>query len=228
MAEAAFSINKLNLAYGKTSVIKDLTCEIAKGKITYIIGGNGAGKSTLIKALIGRHPLQSGTIKVFGEANSSANIAKYIGYVPQYSNIDRTFPITVDEMIALECGEPDTCKVGISGHLHIFDAEKLLHKKISDLSGGELQKTLIARALVSNPEILILDEPFNNLDHETEVDLIELLRKLHDEQGKTIIFVTHDLGIINIKDSDTLYLTHGAGHIGNSEDILNQHQLNKI
>lgn len=226
--QTAFSIKNLTLKYGKETVVEGLTCEIEAGRVTYIIGGNGAGKTTLMRTLIGIIKPTGGTIKIFGEELTSKNISKHIGYVPQSNKIDRDFPITVSEMIALECEQQKHCKIGIGGHLKVFRAEKLLDKKISDLSGGEIQKALIARALVSNPEIIILDEPFNNLDHETELELIELLHKLQAEQGKTIIFVTHDLDVINAENSDALYLTHKKGYFGKSSVILNKHKLSKI
>lgn len=228
MNRMAFSIKNLKLSYNDNVVIKDLSCEIKENKITYIIGGNGAGKSTLIKALIGNIKPNKGSIKLYDSPLSAENIAEHVGYVPQYATIDRSFPITVAEMIALECGHQKNCKIGTYGHLKVFRAEELMNKKISDLSGGELQKALIARALVTDPDILILDEPFNNLDHDTEFDLIELLRNLQAEQGKTIIFVTHDLSIINLENSDAIYLTHGEGKIGKAHAVISEHKLAKI
>ncbi len=228
MDNPAFSIKNLELRYKDNTVISKLTCDIAAHKISYIIGSNGAGKSTLVKTLIGTLKPHTGTIRIFGKPLDSKAIAEHVGYVPQYSSIDRSFPITVNEMIALECNQKTHCNIGILGHLKIFNAEKLINKKISELSGGELQKALIARALVTNPEILILDEPFNNLDHKTEFDLIALLKNLEAEHGKTIIFVTHDLSIINLENANALYLNHGTGVYGQAKEVVKEHQLMKI
>lgn len=221
------ALKNVSISYGNNKVISELSGVFSTGKITYILGGNGAGKSSLIKAILGITPLDKGQITIEGKLLDKKTIASLVGYVPQYASFDRDFPISVSEVIELQCLEKH-CPIGIEGHLKIFGAEKLMHKRISDLSGGELQKVLIAKALVTNPEIIVLDEPFNNLDHETEADLIGLLQKINRELKKTIILVTHDLGIININEADCLYLVHGKGHWGPAQAVISQHNLKRI
>lgn len=222
------SVSNLTVSYGRETVLEKINFTITPGRITYILGGNGAGKTTLIKTILGLHDQYSGRIELFGHKADRKTISHNIGYVPQHASIDRHFPISVEEMISLECMTSDECPVGIAGHLKVFNAEKLLHRKISDLSGGELQKVLIARALVINPKILIMDEPFNNLDHTTEIDLIELIQKIIQDGGKSVLIVTHDYNIINPKHSDCLLLSHKGVQSGPAAEVLKAHFLKAI
>ena len=226
-SKTAIKATNLTLNFGSIKILHKASFEIPAGQITYILGANGAGKSTLIKAILGLHPVYKGSLEIAGQPWDKKLVAAKIGYVPQYTGIDRTFPITVAEMIALECQDNEHCKVGEKGHLQMFGASNLLTRKISDLSGGELQKVLIARAMVSDPEIIIMDEPFNNLDHTAEIDLILLARQLQ-EQGKTVIIITHDHGLINLHKAYCLYLSHQEVHSGPAEAIIKEHNLGTV
>lgn len=185
------TIKNLTLSFEKFTVIENLSLQIKKGQLIFITGGNGSGKTTLIKSMIGLQPIQSGTIYINGKKNTQQVISENVSYTPQFANFDRSFPITVAEIIQLECRQAEKCNAGVIGHLKEFSADKLSDKKISDLSGGELQKVMIARSLVTQTEILIFDEPTNNLDTKSITYFQKLIKKLHDN-GKTIIIVTHD------------------------------------
>jgi ABC-type Mn2+/Zn2+ transport system ATPase subunit len=226
--EPAFQVDNLILKFGNTLVLEQANFALSAGQITYVIGGNGAGKTTLIRALLGLHPAWSGKIFVLGQPLSQKIISDNVGYVPQHAQIDRSFPISVAEMIALECQSAGHHPVDTVEHLKAFGAEHLSNRRIRDLSGGEMQKVLIARALVTDPKILILDEPFNNLDHSTEIELINLIRELHNHRGKTVLLITHDLNIIKLSNSDCLYLTHNQAHWGKATDIIKEHKLAPI
>lgn len=190
------NIKNLEVSYNGRKVLKGINLDINVGERVYLLGGNGAGKSTLIKAILGLVKIDDGEILLGKEKLNQAIIASHFGYVPQYTELDRSFPISVEEIIKLECGFSNSCPSGVSGHLKEFDAEFLLGRKLSDLSGGEFQKVLIARALVTDPDILLLDEPTNNLDQEALVNLSTLIDNFQNE-GKTVVIVTHDHEVIN-------------------------------
>lgn len=227
--KAAIQIQNLTIFQsGKIPLIQDINLEIPEGEITYVLGGNGLGKSTLIKTIIGLQKNYTGKIKIFGEENTQKVVSKNISYLAQTSVISREFPITVEEIINLACDKGKECPYDVSGHLKTFNAEKLIYKKIGELSGGEFQKVLIARCLIGDKPILILDEPFNNLDHQSEIDLIALLRNLSKEKNKTIILVTHDLGIIDENAENCVLLLHGKTYMGKGKDVINKHKLERI
>ena len=180
-------LEKVEFKYFNSTVLTNINLSINKGDYIFITGGNGSGKSTLIKLILGLIKPTKGLVKKV----SYKFVADNIGYVSQSHNIDKDFPITVKELILLECKvSKRTCALSPLIHLSRFNAEHLIDKKIAELSGGELQKVLICRALVTEPSFLILDEPTNNLDKEARKNLYHLLRDLNNE-GKTVIQVTH-------------------------------------
>ncbi len=188
----AIQIEKVTIKYNDKIILQNLNFDIDRGTLNFILGGNGAGKSTLIRSIMGLHKNYQGTIKIFSKPNNQKTISKHIAYVPQYINIDRTFPITVKEFIWIECHLKKSCPVGILGHLKLFNLQNLKDKKISELSGGQFQKLLIARSLISNSDILILDEPTNNLDKKAHEVLSQIIKE-QLENNVTIIIVTHNI-----------------------------------
>jgi len=225
---APISVTNLTISYDREIVLEKISFAVAPGRVTYVLGGNGAGKTTLIRTILGLHEQYRGRIELFGRKADRSTVADNIGYVPQHASIDRNFPISVEEMIGLECTSRHSCPISVADHLQVFNAGHLLHRKISDLSGGELQKVLIVRALVIDPGILIMDEPFNNLDHTTEIDLIQLIQKIIQNKEKTVLIVTHDYNIINPKHSDCLLLSHKGAQYGPAVEVLKAHFLKAI
>lgn len=222
-SKTAITVKDLQVAFDDNLVIENASFTIETGEFIYVLGGNGSGKTTLIKAITGLVPIRSGSIDIFGKTNSSEVVSQHIGYVPQYTKIDKSFPITVSEMIELECHTSGSCDIGAGGHLKIFNAEKLAKRKINQLSGGEFQKVLLARAMVTDPDILILDEPTNNLDRDTQQSLFTTLHKLAEEQAKTIILITHDHNLVEGSQHQVLFLQHGKVHANTSQTIIDQH-----
>jgi zinc transport system ATP-binding protein len=199
--QKAIEVQNLSVKLGNYTALDNVNFSVPAGSLVFLFGANGSGKTTLMKTILGLIQKESGTIKLFGKVQTQKLISEYLGYVPQYNIIDRDFPITVQEMIELECPQKQKCEVGISGHLQYLHSEHLAHKKISELSGGEFQKVLIARALTRDPEVLILDEPTNNLDDKTEAELFRLLDKLNKEYDKTIVIISHDPSLIKFAKS---------------------------
>lgn len=189
------TVEHLTVYYGKRCAIWDITCAFLSGKMTAIVGPNGAGKSTLLKALLGFVPIASGLID-----RKEIEIA----YVPQKKEIDLDFPITVFEVVLMGCykrlsffkwiGSKEKQKaLAVMKSLNI---EHLKHTQISELSGGQLQRVIVARALLQEADFYILDEPFTGIDFATENDLIALFRQLKQE-GKGVVLVHHDLTTVS-------------------------------
>lgn len=223
MTKNAISVDKLNVRFGRDLILKDVNVQIDDGELVYFFGANGSGKTTFVKSILGLNEF-SGEIKIFGDKNTKKKVSKHCGYVPQYVHIDRSFPINVGEMLELECGLSPHCSINVKEHLNFIDAEHLIDRKIGNLSGGELQKVLIARALASTPDIIIMDEPINNLDEAAQHDLIDFIKKLNKEHGKTIIVISHDFNIIEHDSKHRILLVSDKTIREESEESLIHNQ----
>lgn len=222
------------IKYGKTEAVKDATFTIEKGDFIGLVGPNGAGKSTLAKAILGLVNIHSGKILLFSEKIKNFKGFSRIGYLPQKTSIvSALFPVSVEEVVLLGClsnkkfpkivNKDDREKV--EKILEKLDILKLKSRLISELSGGQQQRVMLARALVSNPEILIFDEPSTALDPSSREKFFELIVKINKEEKTTIILITHDTGYIGKYANKLLYLDRKVeffGEIGDfcqSEDI---------
>jgi len=194
-------IRNLSAGYGQNIVLKDVNLSIQQYDFVGVIGPNGGGKTTLLKALLGLIPPMSGEI-VYDESMTEGNTHR-IGYLPQINNIDRKFPVTVFDVVRSglmsrnrligrysreenERANSLMAEMGISG---------ISKKAIGELSGGQIQRALLCRALVNNPKLLILDEPNTYVDNRFERELYEKLKVLNDKLA--ILLVSHDLGTIS-------------------------------
>ncbi|MFC3787711.1 metal ABC transporter ATP-binding protein [Paenibacillus sp. GCM10012307] len=191
-------VKNLNVDYFGNPALEQVDIDIPLGYSIGIIGPNGAGKSTFIKSLLGIIKKRSGTITV---GNSDIALCqKDIAYVPQKSDVDLTFPITVRDTVLTGTypklklfrrpGKKE--KELVERCMEMVDISDLAHKQISNLSGGQLQRVFIARALAQQANIFFLDEPFVGIDLVSEKIIVNLLKKLREE-GKTILVVHHDL-----------------------------------
>ncbi|MFS0728415.1 metal ABC transporter ATP-binding protein [Paenibacillus sp. 1P07SE] len=191
-------VRNLNVDYFGNPALQDIDIDIPLGYSIGIIGPNGAGKSTFIKALLGVIKKRTGSILVNG--SDIVRSKKSIAYVPQKSEVDLTFPITVRDTI-LTGTYPKLKPFHIPGKkekdlvdqcMEMVDIGNLAKKQISNLSGGQLQRVFIARALSQQADIFFLDEPFVGIDLVSEKIIVDLLKKLRKD-GKTILIVHHDL-----------------------------------
>ncbi|GEK92202.1 metal ABC transporter ATP-binding protein [Alkalibacterium kapii] len=197
MKDAMIQINNLNVYYSNKIALQDVNISIPSGKITGIIGPNGAGKSTLMKSMLGLIDYQ-GTVS-FGR-NKLEQVQKDIAYVEQRQDLDLTFPINVFDTVLLGT-YPKLGLVKRPGKkekqlakeaLETVDMQEYSDHQISELSGGQLQRVFIARAIAQQPEWFFLDEPFVGIDVVSEEVIIDVLKKLRD-QGKSMVIVHHDL-----------------------------------
>lgn len=185
------------------ALLRGVNFFVEEGSYVGIIGENGSGKTTVLHLLLGLLRPNSGDIRLFGEPIQSFREWNSIGYVPQYVfRRDRVFPATVKEIVESGHSPDDTttlCQFGmgecapVEAALRVAAVEHLAKRRIGDLSGGERQRVFIARALVSRPKLLILDEPTASVDAESQEKFYALLRSLNKEFGMTIILISHDL-----------------------------------
>ncbi|WP_455206892.1 metal ABC transporter ATP-binding protein [Kaarinaea lacus] len=195
------SMEDVSFSFDGPQVLDHVSLNVAKGEFLGIVGPNGGGKSTLLKLVLGLLEPDSGRISVLGRPPRRGRSA--IGYVAQYVGFERSFPITVENTVLLGLMGKSKKIFGYSNDdyqracdaLRETETEDLKHRLLNTLSGGQLQRVLIARALVSKPEILILDEPTSNIDSRVEEDIFDLLKKLNERS--TILVVSHDIGFIS-------------------------------
>lgn len=196
--EYAVHIENLSVHYGHTPAIMGVCLNVSDGEYLGIIGPNGGGKSTLLKAILGLIPVSSGNISIYG-GNAHKN-RSLVGYVPQFALLNRKFPISLFEVVLtghLKQGIAPFFRYSSKDNESVYTLlEKvgitdLANRQISELSGGEFQKMLIARALATNPKLLLLDEPTASVDAASRDQIYSLLAELN--KNMTIILVTHDL-----------------------------------
>jgi zinc transport system ATP-binding protein len=185
--------------YGAAEVLHDVSLSIAKGEIVTILGPNGSGKSTLLRALLGILPVAEG--RILRQAGLR------MGYVPQRLQIDRTMPLTVRRFLSLpiRVSEPEALAV-----LKRVGMEGLETRQMTDLSGGQLQRVLLARALLAEPAILILDEPTQGLDQPGEAGFYRLIEEVRRDTGTAVLMVSHDLHVVMAASDRVICLN---GHI---------------
>jgi len=212
-------VKDLTVKYNNSYVFKDLSFSIQKGDYIAIVGPNGAGKTTLIKAILGLIEKEHGTIQFN---------TKKIGYLQQRLFLnDPKFPANVYEIIKsgllINKKSPKIFTKkdieSIEKIIKEFEIEDLKHKLIGNLSGGEIQKVLLARALVSKPEILFLDEPTTALDPASRENFYEKLKDINEKENITIILVTHDIGSVGKYAKKMLYLNNKIVFFGTFKEF---------
>ena len=202
------TVRHLTKSYNEVVVLDDFSFTVPKGELLAIIGPNGAGKSTLLKLLLGLEKPTAGTITI--EDKAKRPLHERIGYVPQSFQFDRSLPITVREFLDLvSCGRGKHCN--ILPVQHVLDNVGMTgfeEKKIGVLSGGQLQRVLIARALLHDRDILILDEPAAGIDSSGQVALYDLLATLVADHGITALVVSHEIDFVTAYATSVLCLNH--------------------
>lgn len=228
--EKAISFNKVSFAYEAQWVLRDVSFDLAKNGFLGIIGPNGGGKTTILRLILGFLSPQQGKIHVMGKAPGKKNLS--VGYVPQNIDFDPKFPISVNRVAAMGLVRPGSFFPWESADNDLKVAEALkkvgiqhLGKRLfGELSWGQKQRTMIARALVSDPKVLILDEPTASIDSEAEKDIYENLHQLNREMA--IIIVSHDLGFVSHYVKEILCVNVEA--ICDTVDAVNFDTIRKI
>ena len=218
-------INNIGVKIGKDVILKNVNIHIHCGELTVIIGRNGAGKSTLLKAILGEIE-HTGDITFVDKKDNITKKIK-IGYVPQNINVEKHMPTTVYDLFAscithipVFLRKDKKIYNEIQEHLKIFGADELIDKSIGDLSGGELQRVLIAIATKPTPNLLILDEPVSGIDRNGIKEFYRIISKLKTEYDMSIILVSHDLDLAKKYADKVILLDKEVIKDGKPEDVF--------
>lgn len=208
MADVLIEARSLRLAVGQLTILDGVSLAIHAGEIVTLIGPNGSGKTSLLKALLGLMRPTSGTV------SRKAGLA--IGYVPQQFAPDLSLPITVNRFLQLfsekAAGQAALRRVGID--------EKAGMRQLAALSGGELARVMLARAIAAKPDLLVLDEPLSGVDVAGEAALYQLIGELRDEMGCGILLVSHDLHVVMGKSDRIICLNHHVCCHGDAQSVV--------
>ena len=194
---ALISAKNINVIKTGKNILKDVSININKNDFITIIGPNGAGKSMLLKCIMGFYQPNSGIIK------RKPNLK--LGYMPQNLDIIKTIPIKVQKFITLK---KKFDKISLQKVILETQIENILDKQLTILSGGEMQRVLLARSLLNNPDVLILDEPAQNLDVSGQMHFYKLLQKIYSKRELSILMVSHDLHLVMISTKQVICLFH--------------------
>ena len=234
---AVFEAEGLSYTINGTDIIKDISFVVKKGEYSAVIGPNGGGKTTLIRLLLGLEKKSKGTIKLFGQKQRAFKSWNKIGYVPQrVSQIDEFFPATVEEVVkmgrtaarGLFTRESQEDRDAVEQAMGKMDVMNLRHKLVGELSGGQRQRVMISRALASKPEVLILDEPNTGVDMVSQNRFYTLLKDLNQNDGMTILFITHDIGVIADDIQSMLCINQTLLACNNPHEVLSCSEMSKL
>lgn len=215
-SNTVISCKKLSLTLNNNTILENLSFSIDQGEIVTIIGLNGAGKSSLLKTIIGIYSPSSGTLSVN---------AQKIGYVPQKLQFDTSIPLTVEEFLQTYTNKSIDFMRNKLQEVNAFD---ILHKKLGQLSGGQLQKVLIANALLQEPDLLLLDEATAGIDMSGEQSFYELIEQIHREYKITIVMVSHDIHTVFAKSNRVLCLNKHLCCSGAPQDVSTHPEFTKL
>ena len=219
----AIEIRNLTVAYGENIALENLNLDIEAGSLMALVGPNGAGKSTLIKTILKFLKQIIGEIKING---------KTLAYVPQRNSVDWDFPTTLFDVVEMGCYG----RVGLFKRVNKEEKQKVLKaieqvgmldfkdRQISELSGGQQQRAFIARALVQEADIYLMDEPFQGVDSTTEKSIVDILKKLKSE-GKTLIVVHHDLQTVPTYFESVTFINKSVIASGKIKEVFTQENI---
>ena len=205
---ALISAKNINVIKTGKNILKDVSIDINKNDFITIIGPNGAGKSMLLKCLMGFYKPNSGIIK------TKPNLK--FGYMPQNLDIIKTIPMKARSFITIK---KKYDKISLKKVISETQIENILDKQLSVLSGGEMQRVLLARSLLNNPEVLILDEPAQNLDVSGQMHFYKLLQIIYSKRGLSILMVSHDLHLVMVSTKQVICLSNHICCCGKPQQI---------
>ncbi len=240
MDNTVIKIEDAVVSYREDVALQGVSLEVQKGEFVGIIGPNGAGKTTLLTVINGLGKLVHGQAWVLGSrlnGRNSSNLRKHIGYVAQVENIDPRLPISVRETVMVGCygrlglfRRPTPAQgETVDKVLEMVGIAHLSQRPIGHLSGGEYQRAAIARALVQQPEIFLLDEPTASIDQKAQHEVLSLIQLIHKEYHTTTLFVTHDLRALPRICHRLILMRDGRiWHQGSPESMLREEMLSQL
>ncbi len=224
------SINSLSVAYGKKVVIKDISLAVAPGEILAVIGPNGAGKTTLIRAVSGTLPLEAGQVQVKGRDVANLTVAqraRLLAVVPQARQMGGAYSVQQAVMMGRTAymgwlgQESEADRTAVQLALRQTHLEDFAERSIAQLSGGEQQRVLLARALAQSTPVLLLDEPTNHLDLQHQANLLSLVKKLAKEKQLAVMMAIHDLNLVSFFADKVALLVDGKlKKIGAPQEVI--------
>lgn len=236
MKKPLIELKDVSFQYEYKQALKNISLRVNEGDFLALIGQNGSGKSTLLKLILGLLKPMSGEIKLFGEQASHFKHREWIGYVSQKSNaFNSGFPATVEEVVKSGLSQkvglfkryPKDADILVKSALKDVGMDKFLKRNIGQLSGGQQQRVFIARALVSDPKLLILDEPTVGIDRENVQAFYDMLAHLNKHHNMTMILVTHDVDTVSDRVSHVACLNQSIHFHGykNDFDTISEEQI---
>ena len=217
MSDALITLNNITLSHNGKNVLDDVSFQLHQGEFVTLIGPNGAGKSSLIKILLGVIKQDSGSVTYQEDIR--------FGYTPQTFTANPFIPISVKDFLTLN---QKLDSVFMQQTFDLTGINDLLQLPLKNLSGGELQKVLLSRALLNKPNVLILDEPAQNLDVDGQMQLYKLIQDIHQQQNCAVLMVSHDLHRVMKESTQVLCLYHHICCEGLPESILKDEKFNDL
>lgn len=202
--------NSINKVFAEKKVLENISLSIEEGQIVTLIGPNGAGKTTLVRIALGLIQPDTGSIYLRPKLR--------IGYMPQRVHVEPTLPLTVNRFLKLANRED---KARLSSTLDELKIAHLEDRQLSAISGGELQRVLLARALLREPELLILDEPAQGVDLTGQAELYQLISEISDKHGCGVLMISHDLHLVMSSTDEVICLNHHVCCYGKPEHVSN-------
>ena len=228
------AVDGVSVALGERQILDRVSFTVAAGEFTGLIGSNGAGKTTLLRVILGLQRVGAGSVRLAGQSRGWRN--RSIGYVPQKVNLDPDMPMRARDLVGL----------GLDGHrfgmpvpstrrralvdemLAAVDAERFADARVGTLSGGEQQRVLIAHALISRPELLLLDEPLANLDLRSGQEIVALLHRIAVEHRIAVLLSAHEMNVLLPVMDRVVYLADGRAAAGTTEQVIRPEVLSEL
>lgn len=232
--ESIISLRNVTLELGNRKILEEVSFEISRGDFVAILGPNGAGKTTLFKLLLGLLKPTRGEIDVLGMAPHRGD--GNIGYAPQHRVLEVDLALRARDVVGfgldgnkwgIGFGDKERA-AKIDAVLKEVDAYQFRNAQIGKLSGGEQQRLLIAQAIITDPEILLLDEPLSNLDINHAQEIVAVLAKISKDRGVTIMLVTHDINPLLSCATRVLYMANGHAVLGAPDEVITSVTLSKL
>lgn len=234
MSVTSLATDQVTVKYQSSEVLSSISFIVEAGDYIGLVGPNGSGKTTLVRTILGLIKPSKGEITVLGARPEKFSAWQRIGYLPQkLTSFNPRFPATVREVVAfgLLAGKKFpkrmccTDEIAIDKTLAMLEIRDIKNKLIGELSGGQQQRALVARAMVGEPELLILDEPTTALDPEAREKFFKVLKELNEKRKVTIILITHDIGNIGKYASKMLYLDKKVIFYGSFDDFCSSAEI---
>ncbi|MFM7013590.1 MAG: metal ABC transporter ATP-binding protein [Actinomycetota bacterium] len=233
-SQSTLKIKKASLGFQGKALWKNLNLDVKQGEFIAVIGANGSGKTALLKAILGQLKLSSGEIELLGSNISHGSTS--IGYIPQHRKSDAVVSLRAKDFVRLgldghRFGIPFPSRASrqqVAKLLAEVGASELADSPIAQLSGGQFQRLRVAQAVISNPKLILADEPLSALDLKQQQLVADLINRQREQSGAAVLFVTHDVNPILQYIDRVLYLANGKFRIGTPDEVLRSDVLTKL